>query len=298
MTSVNRKTSLRGLRTFCTAAQHTNFRAAAEHLFITASAVSHQVKNLEEEFGAKLFERQGRSLRLTDAGQALFDDIQPLITQLDSVTSRHRQEEPREELRISVQPFFASELFVPRLSDFTREHPHINIKVDTSDESSEKHPANSDVSIRVFRTPPRDLSNERLFSLQLTPAASNAFCRTVKISGNKISSDFPIIVHESRPGAWGEWQRVSGVELPATSKTLYLDSMIAVARAAERGLGAALVPSQLSHSWFESGALEPLFSTELVTDDAYYFVCRPADEKRETVSQFKEWVLSQFRDMK
>ena len=237
-------------------------------------------------------------MRLTDAGQALYEDIQPLITQLDSVTSRHRREEAREELRISVQPFFASELFVPRLSDFTREYPQIDIKVDTSDESSEKHPARSDVSIRVFRTPPRDLSHERLFSLQLTPAASHAFCKTVKIRGNKISSDFPIIVHESRPGAWGEWQRVAGVELPATSKTLYLDSMIAVARAAERGLGAALVPSQLSHSWFQSGSLVPLFSTELVTDDAYYFVCRPVDEKRETVRQFKEWVLSQFRDMK
>lgn len=298
MDTGNRKTSLRGLRTFCAAAQHTNFRTAAEHLFITASAVSHQVKNLEEEFGAKLFERQGRSLRLTDAGQALFDDIQPLIKQLDTVTSLHRREEPRKELRISVQPFFASELFVPRLSDFTRKHPHIEIKVDTSDESSEKHPASSDVSIRVFRTPPRDLSHERLFSLQLTPAASNAFRKTVKIKGNKVTSDFPIIVHESRPGAWGEWQRASRIELPATSKSLYLDSMIAVARAAERGLGAALVPSQLSDSWFKSGALEPLFSTELVTDDAYYFVCRPDDETRETVQQFREWVLTQFRDMK
>lgn len=297
MNSGNRKTSLRGLRTFCAAAEHTSFRTAAEHLFITASAVSHQVKNLEEEFGAKLFERQGRSLRLTDAGQALFDDIQPLMVQLDATTSRHRREEPHKELRISVQPFFASELFVPRLSDFTREYPHIDIKVDTSDESTEKHPAYSDVSIRVFRTPPRDLSSERLFSLRLTPAASSTFRKTVRMSGKKVTSKFPIIVHESRSGAWGEWQRVSGIELPSTSKSLYLDSMIAVARAAERGLGAALVPSQLSGSWFESGSLEPLFSTDLVTDDAYYFVCRPADENRETVKQFKEWVLSQFRDM-
>jgi LysR family glycine cleavage system transcriptional activator len=296
MATGNRKTSLRGLRTFCAAAEHSNFRTAAEQLYITASAVSHQVKNLEEEFGTKLFERQGRSLRLTDTGQALFDDIHPLILQLDAATTRHRREEPATELRISVQPFFASEMFVPRLSDFTSEHPNIDIKVDTSDESAEKHPANSDVSIRVFRAPPSGLASERLFSLRLTPAASGAFQKKLKVSGRKISSDFPIIVHESRPGAWGEWQRLSGIDIPATSKTLYLDSMIAVARAAEQGLGAALVPAQLSDRWFESGSLVPLFSTELITDDAYYFVCRHADENRESVRQLREWVLSQFRD--
>ena len=296
MTASKRKTSLRGLRTFCAAAEYSNFRAAAEHLYITASAVSHQVKNLEEEFGTKLFERQGRSLRLTDAGRSLFDDIQPLITELDSVTSKHRRGESQQELRISVQPFFASELFVPRLSDFTRKHPHIEIKVDTSDESSEKHPAKSDVSIRVFRSPPAGLASERLFSLRLTPMASRSFRDTLKISSNRISSDFPIIVHETRPGAWGEWQRFSGIEIPATSKTLYLDSMIAVARAAERGLGAALIPSQLSDSWLESGALVPLFPTELVTEDAYYFVCRPPDQRRESVQQLRDWALSQFRD--
>lgn len=296
MSTTNRKTSLRGLRTFCAAAEYTNFRAAAEHLFITASAVSHQVKNLEEEFGAKLFERKGRSLRLTKAGRALFDEVQPLIVELDAVTARHRRGQPREELRISVQPFFASELFVPRLTDFTRTHPEIEIKVDTSDESSEKHPANSDVSIRVFRSAPAGLASDRLFSLRLVPAASRAFRDSMKIAGTSISSDFPVIIHESRPGAWGEWQQISGVRIPATSKSLYLDSMIAVARAAEQGLGAALVPSQLSDSWFESGALVPLFPTELETEDAYYFVCRPAVEKTEPVRQLREWVLAQFRD--
>ena len=72
--------------------------------------------------------------------------------------------------------------------------------------------------------------------------------------------------------------------------------MIAVARAAERGLGAALVPLQLSDSWFESGALVPLFNTELETSDAYYFACKPAVAKTEHIVQLREWVLAQFRD--
>ncbi|MEJ2127603.1 MAG: LysR substrate-binding domain-containing protein [Woeseiaceae bacterium] len=294
MATSNRKSSLRGLRTFCVAAQHTSFRSAADELFVTASAVSHQVRNLEEEFDLQLFDRSGRSLQLTADGQALYDDVSPLIAQLDEVTTRHRNLRPRDILRISVQPFFASELFVPRLPDFRRQHPDIEIKVDTSDESSEKHPAGSDVSIRVFSSPPDSMPSDRLFALRLVPAASAEFRDKVKLQGRRIRGDFPVIVHESRPRAWLDWQKKSGISVPTGSASLRLDSMIAVARAAERGLGAALVPSQLSDSWFDTGALVKLFPEELPTDDAYYLVCRKEDEGNENVQLLRSWVLSQF----
>lgn len=297
MTTANRHTSLRGLRTFCSAAECSSFRAAAERLFITASAVSHQIKSLEEEFGTKLFEKSGRSLQLTNAGESLYADVSPLISKLDAATSRHRRTKPRSTLNISVQPFFASELFVPRLSDFTRQHPDIEIKVDTSDESSEKHPASSDVSIRVFRSPPRDFASDRLFALRLIPAASAEFRDRLKVRNKSIASDFPVIIHDSRPRAWTDWQKESGIEVPRAAATVRLDSMIAVARAAERGLGAALVPSQLSDSWFDSGALVRLFPYELITNDAYYFVCRRSDENSENVARLREWALSEFRDL-
>ena len=90
MTPINRNISLRGLRIFCVAAEQASFRDAADKLFITASAVSHQIKNLEEELGQKLFERTSRSLTLTEAGRSLLNDVKPLITRLDEVASRHR----------------------------------------------------------------------------------------------------------------------------------------------------------------------------------------------------------------
>lgn len=297
MTTAHRHTSLRGLRTFCIAAECTSFRAAAERLFITASAVSHQVKSLEEEFGTKLFEKSGRSLQLTAAGESLYEDVSPLISQLDSTTSRHRRAKTRSALNISVQPFFASELFVPRLPDFTRQHPDIEIKVDTSDESAEKHPAGSDVSIRVFRSMPRDFTSDRLFTLRLIPAASAEFRDRLKIRNKSIASEFPVIIHESRPRAWSDWQKKSGIKIPRGAATVRLDSMIAVARAAERGLGAALVPSQLSDSWFDSGSLVRLFPSELTTEDAFYFVCRRTDENNENVALLRQWALSQFKDL-
>jgi len=296
MTPINRNLSLRGLRTFCVAAEHASFRDAAEKLFITASAVSHQIRNLEDELGQKLFERTSRSLALTDAGRLLLGDIRPLISRLDEVAARHRVSMARSTLSISVQPFFASEVFIPKLPEFTRDHPDIDIKVDTSDESAEKHPATADVSIRVFKSAPAGYASDRLFPLRLIPAASPDVRRKLVIDETSIGGDVPLIVHDGRPGAWRQWSRASGVEILRDASIIRLDSMIAVARAAERGLGVALVPMQLSDAWFESGSLVPLSDHHLLTRDAYYFVYRADDADNETIQILRSWVLQNFDD--
>jgi len=271
-----------------------SFRDAAERLFITPSAVSHQVKALEKELGCGLFERLPRSIELTDAGTKLYEDLRPLIAEIDKITASHRRVVARSSLHISVQPFFASELFIPSLPEFTGQHPEIDLKVDTSDESAEKHPATADVSIRVFKQPPKSLAADRLFSLTLVPAASKDFHKNMQLDGKRVTGEFPRIIHESRPAAWGDWQSRAGIELPETSNLIRLGSMIAVARAAERGLGAALVPIQLSDSWFASGSLVQLFPDELPTSDAYYFVCREEDRQRPDVQHLREWALQKF----
>ncbi len=286
--------SLRGLRTFCVAARHENFRKAAEDLFITASAVSHQIKSLEQELGASLFDRDSRALKLTATGSSLFEEISPLILELDAVAARYKAEGARRSLRISVQPFFASELFVPRLREFTAEHPEIDIQVDTSDETSEKHPTNADASIRLFRSPPQDLSSDRLLPLRLVPAGSPEFRREMKVQNRVIVGKFPIIVHDTRPKAWSQWASAAGIELPDDTSVIRLDSMIAVARAAERGIGAALVPMPLSKSWFDSGSLVRLFDEELIADDGYYLVCNEDKANQEEVCMLREWVLQNF----
>ena len=290
----NQKTSLRGLRTFCVAAGHQSFRHAAEELHITASAVSHQIRNLEQEFGQRLFDRAGGSLTLTDAGTSLYSDMNPLIARLDEVASHHKTSASRTTLRISVQPFFASELFVSRLAEFTAAHPAIDIKVDTSDESIEKHPGNADASIRVFKSEPKNLSSDYLFPLNLVPASSLEFRDSLKVKAKKVVSEFPRIVHETRPKAWKQWQRSAGIELPEEATSVRLDSMIAVVRAAQRGLGAALVPTRLCGTMFGSGTLVPLFEHELATADAFYFACGDEDTRNENVQMLREWVVQTF----
>ena len=294
MNAPRRPLSLRGIRTFCSAARHQSFRLAAEELFITASAVSHQVKRLEEELKVQLFDRTGRSIKLTVAGRLLFEEAEKLVSGIDDAAAQLRRDYRRESLRVSVQPFFASELFIPRLQDFTAAHPNIDIQVDTSDETSERHPASADVSIRLFRQVPENLACDRLFPLRLVPACSPEFRENLPMVGWQVAKALPIVVHSSRANAWKAWSDRSGISVPKTDNVIRLDSMIAVARAAERGVGAALVPLPLADSWFESGRLVRLFDYELVTADEYCVVSEKDQQDRPEIRALRDWSLQTF----
>ncbi|MGH8130889.1 MAG: LysR substrate-binding domain-containing protein [Steroidobacteraceae bacterium] len=288
---------MRGIRTFCVAARHENFRLAAEELFVTASAVSHQIKKLQDELQVELFQRQGRSLQLTAAGRILFEEASESIRRLDDVAGQLRAGYQRASLRVSVQPFFASELFVPKLNEFTSANPRIDIHVDTSDETSERHPADADVSIRLFRSVPEGLHADRLFPLRLVPACSPDFREQLNVVGWHVSRALPIVVHSSRPNAWKTWSDHSGIQVPKSTNMIRLDSMVAVARAAERGLGAALVPLPLAEAWFQAGTLVRLFDYELVTRDCYYFVCNESVMKRDDITALRDWVIKSFAEI-
>ena len=296
MGTSNRNISLRAMRVFCAAAEHKSFREAADNLFLTSSAVSHQIKHLETELGVQLFRRTARAIEVTVEGAALYDDIAPVVADFDAILRNHARAARTRSLRISVQPFFASELFVPRLAEFVEQHPDIDIRIDTSDETPERHPGTADVSIRLFSRPPDALRSDPLFPLRLVPAGSPALYDRIKVRAGKIVSDLPLILHESRPRAWHEWQRSSRIRLPDRRSFMRLDSMIAVARAAERSLGAALVPKKLSESWFQSQSLVQLFDHELLTRDSYYIAYREDDRDNEDIQAFRRWVLEEFGD--
>ena len=290
------RVSLRGLRAFCVAARHENFRIAGEELYITPSAVSHQIKNLEDALGEQLFERNSRELKLSAVGEALYEEIAPLMEQLETVVSKYRKEPVKSSIRISVQPFFASEYFIPRLHEFTAAHPEIDIKVGTSDESAEKHPADADMSIRLFRAPPPDMQADLLFPLRMAPAGSAEFKRQLSVKKGRIVSDFPIIVHETYPNAWKQWSETSGIELPDNMKITRLDSMIAVVRAAQRGIGAALLPVPIGELWFAEGSVVRLFKQEVVANVSYYLACTLERVEDESVALFRDWILRNFAD--
>lgn len=287
---------MRALRAFSAAAERESFRLAAEDLFLTASAVSHQIKQLESVLGTKLFARTSRYLRLTDAGRALREDLKPILEDLDVVIDRCNRRSNSATLKLSVQPFFASELLVPRLSEFVANNPDISITVDTAEGLADKHDLMADISIRLYSSPPTGHVSDLLFSLQLIPVGTPEFYDSVDLVAGRICGDFPLIVHDARPKAWQQWQRSSGIRLPRQNKVIRLNSMNSVARAAEQGLGAALMPAQLCCAWIESGALTQLFDHELALQESYYLISDSDSDSADTecVSTFRQWVLQEF----
>jgi LysR family glycine cleavage system transcriptional activator len=291
-----RQNSVRGLRTFCVAARCLSFKAAAEELCVTPSAVSHQIKGLEQQLQALLFERRTREVALTELGSALFAQVEPLLSELDTVTARFMQRTShRRVLRISLLPFFASEMFIPRLSAFAEQHRAIDIRVETT-EAGALHPPASDASILLLQNRPTEPGTiaHALFPLRLAPACSPQLARQLRLGDPRALLGGTLIVHKGRPHAWQDWFASMSIGLERAPKVIHLDSMFAVARAAERGLGIALVPIPLAGTWFHSGALVRPCIGELETTDRYYLVYRAEAEKNPDVCALRDWVMTTF----
>ncbi len=296
MMRLSRPPPTRNLRVFCVAARQRSFKLAADELYLTPSAVSHQMKELEEALGVPLFVRKSRSLELTAAGATLLEEIGPLLSALDRTLAQVTRRSGRRALRILLPPFFASELFIPQLTGFCADHREIDIQIDTRDPRPSLHPQSADVSILLADAEPQGVQASRLFTLSLTAACAPQHAAAVAGLGSAVLREMPLIVHRPRPYAWASWAEQVGLEAPEPKNLIELDTMYAVVRAAERGIGVALVPSRLCEAWFRSGSLVPIFATELVTADTYFLVSRPKDASKPEIRALTTWALSQFRD--
>jgi LysR family glycine cleavage system transcriptional activator len=292
---LSRPPPLKNLRAFCAAARQGSFKFAADELCLTPSAVSHQMKELEAALGLRLFERKTRSLELTTAGHRLLEEVEPLLEALDNALAQLARSNGRQMLRVRLPALFASELFIPRLASFCETHPLIDVQLDTHDPRPTSHPATADVSILLSDSAPPGLKSARLFSCAFTAVCAREHLASVARLGREVFSALALIVDRTRPFAWASWAEEAGLETPEPKQVIELDTMSAVVRAAERGLGLALVPTPLCDSWLRSGALVRVFAVEVATRDAYYLVSRPKDADRPQVKALTRWALAQYQ---
>lgn len=297
MMRLSRPPPTRNLRVFCVAARHRSFKLAANELCLTPSAVSHQMKELEEALGVALFARKPRALELTAAGVTLLEEIEPLLTALDRSLAQVTRRSARHTLRILLPPFFASELFIPRLTGFCAEHPEIDLQIDTRDPRPSLHPPTADISILLADTEPQGVQASRLFALSLTAVCAPQHRGAVARLGSGVLREMALIVHKPRPYAWANWAAEVGLDVPEPKNVIELDTMFAVVRAAERGVGVALVPSRHCEAWFRSGSLVRIFATELATADAYFLASRRKDAGKPEIRALTQWALAHFRDL-
>ena len=203
----------------------------------------------------------------------------------------------RRQLHVVMPPFFASELFAPRLHDFYERHPSIEIQVDTHEPRPIQHPGFSDISILLAaRDPDGDVEAVRLMPLRLVAVASRELAAS--LAGKKGSRAFEnqsLIMHRHfRTDVWDRWLEQVGLDLTKVRNIAEFDNMFAVARAAERGAGIALLPLLVCEPWFASGALAQIEGFELQSDEAYYLVARREDVARPEVQALIQWTVTQF----
>jgi LysR family glycine cleavage system transcriptional activator len=237
---------------------------------------------------------------LTPVGRQLLDDLEPALGALSTAIERTRNTSgARRQLTIVMPPFFASELFAPRLPDFHTHHPGIDIQVDTHDPRPGQHSGFTDVSIVLSGSPPTDGDVEvmRLMPLQLVAAASPKVANSMAGKLNARAFDGQtLIMHRSfRNDVWDLWLNQVGLDLRRVSNVVEFDNMVAVTRAAERDGGIALVPAIVCQPWFERGALVHIEGFDLHGDEAYYLVARRGDFERSEVRALVTWSIEQFQ---
>lgn len=291
-----RMPSLQYLRTFQVAGRHLSFKDAADELAVTASAVSHQIRRLEQFLGVRLFRRLTRSLEFTEAGQRYFLFLDTLFARLESETQQLASEYVRNIIRLSVPPFFASEALLPRLLSFQAALPDTDIRVTTRSSGIAEHPSHADLSILLGDSLPEDLETHRLFARRIVVACAHGYLAANPIREFADLNRQTLLVHDHWPDAWESWAREVGAPVPVAAKVLRSDSMSVIARAAQQGLGVALISWPLGRDWFRPDSLTRVFDDEVDTGKHFYVVLRLEDAVRDDVAQLRDWLTTEFRN--
>jgi LysR family glycine cleavage system transcriptional activator len=289
-----RNLPLRRLDTFCVVARHLSIKNAANDLCVTASAVSHQIKALEKRLGVPLFVRDPRLLSLTAAGRGLFQEIDPLIRNIESSVKRYSRSKEAVPLLIRLPALFATELFMPRFKAFADCRPRIEFRVETTESDRYSRQSGVDVAVVMAGRRPAGRNIEPLFGMRLVPAASPETAKRLPYGLARLPPGVKLIVHKDRPRAWEQWTKAAGIEYVPPGGVIHLDSSAGVASAAEKGLGVALVPFPLLAARFEAGTLVRLADQTLDTRDRYYLVYEPDDENEEALQALVAWILAEF----
>ena len=263
---------LNALRVFDAAARHLSFTRAAEELFVTQAAVSHQIKSLEDFLGLKLFRRRNRSLLLTEEGQSYFLDIKEIFSQLTEATRKLQARSAKGALTVSLLPSFAIHWLVPRLSSFNSAYPGI--------------------AIFYGRGNWPGLRVEKLYAEYLLPV-----CSPLLLTGEKplkTPEDLAkhTLLHDASRRDWQTYTRQLGLNHINVQQGPIFSHIAMVLQAAIHGQGVALANNVMAQSEIEAGRLVCPFNDVLVSKNAFYLVCHDSQAELGKIAAFRQWILA------
>lgn len=283
---------LLALQAFELAVRTGSFKAAAEALHITASAISHRIAGLERTLGARLFERGPRGVVLAPAGVALAATTGHAFGDLARALARQSSGSRR--LRVSAVPIFASHWLLPRLGQFLADHPEIELQVEASPRMADMEAGLVDVALRYGDGRWPGVSAERIMDLETVPVAAPALVRRLKLGAPADVARAPLIRVSPFGASWSDWATAAGLDASRFERRrgVHVDGMGAAVRAAAHGLGVALAFDPVVDSEIRSGALVRV-GPGVPSRGQIWLACRPRERTLPAIRALRRWLLAE-----
>src|SRR5882672_3507803 len=293
--------SLDLLKGFEAAARNLSFTKAASELFVTQSAVSRQIQALEDQLGVALFRRHHRELRLTEDGQTLYKTTGEVLRLVRDVAGRLGARTAGM-LTVTTTVSFAALWLVPRLNDFRRLHPGIDMRLAATNEIQDLEREGIDVAIRYCTPKAAGSSAVRLFGELVFPVCSGRLLAGRKLASPKDLSG-QVLLHYDDPErrypwlsweVWFELTQTEGVKPAGMLRFSHYDQLM---QAAVEGQGIALGRSRFVHKWVKEGKLVLPFGKRYMCTPAdsraYFLVPSSRSAARAEVTKFSRWLQQQ-----
>lgn len=284
------------MRAFEAAARHMNFTRAAEELGLTQSAISHQIRSLEDQLALQLFLRQPRQPRLTAEGQRLAEAVRDGLSRIAEVVASLRERRDDRVLTVSLLPGFAVKWLFPRLIRFDQRHPEIQINVATTMQLADFAAGEADLAIRygIGRYP--GLAVERLLGEEMFPVCAPKLLRGPRALRQPSDLANHVLLHDDimplggiQPG-WAMWLAAAGVSGVDPTRGRRFGQANMVLQAATEGLGVALGRTALVQDDLAAGRLVKPFGPDVPSGYAYYIVCPHKALEQRKVALFRSWL--------
>ena len=289
---------LNAVRAFEAAARRGNFNQAAAELNVTPSAISHQVRSLEQYFGTRLFHRQGRRVELSASARDFLRSVTQALDQLSAASQRMMQRPEGNLLNIAVAPTFANGWLVPRMSVFQVDHPELEIRMSTAMRMTDF--AHTDIDLAISYSAgefPDDVSAVWLMAEHCVPVCSPHYVRQVGPLLKPSDIERCTLLHAlPRMGQWRNWMKVAGVDGVDAERGPKFQTTPLALEAAESGLGIAIANREFVDERVRHGRLLIPLSVEVPSESGYYLVY-PKDREREPkIEGFRTWLLQQLAE--
>ena len=295
---MRRLPSLTALRTFEAAARHAHFGRAAQELCVTDSAVSHQIRQLEEQLGVTLFEREGRQVRPSAPARRLLHSLQQAFELILDACDELRDPGSQAQLRVAVTTELAQKWLVGRLADFAERHPQITLHLHEQPLEAQLPGVEMDLAI-IYGTGPEDASGyfvRPLPTLQFFPVCSPGLFNQSPLKHPRDLARH-CLLHDDQDGkTWNAWLATHAADL-RPARHLYLGHAGLTMEAAARGQGVAIGDNLTSAEDLASGRLVRPFAAQVPSLGQYALVCERLRLDKPAVAQFVDWFSDQLADM-